>query len=85
MKLSLFGGPAQNTTKVLLCHRRVDMTGTSKIRFYVEKESAILYLSFIREHHKLQPTYFTLWETNIINYGKSPFLMGKLSINGHFQ
>ena len=19
------------------------------------------YLSFIREHHKLQPTYFTLW------------------------
>ena len=26
MKLSLFGGPVQNTTKVLLCHRRVDMT-----------------------------------------------------------
>jgi len=27
---------------------------------------------------------YTLWKFNIANYGKSPFLMGKSTINGDF-
>ena len=28
---------------------------------------------------------YTLWQTITENYGTSPFLMGKLTIHGHFQ
>jgi hypothetical protein len=49
-------------------------------------------VTFGNDHHFLWETYKKLWKNygkhgkHTKNYGKSPFfLMGKLTINGHFQ